>query len=136
MFSHVDIGARDFARAGALQPAPLAPLDLARAWKGGEDGALPGVGRAVPESRAPTFFVQFPFDGGAASAGNGWMTAFLAPSPDAARDGHTAGLAAGGADEGALAERSRYGRGCHGAHLRDPEGDEPRVVHRGDLAGA
>ena len=136
MFSHVDIGARGFARSGAFQPAPLAPLCLARAWKGGEDGAPPGVGRVPPESRVPTFFVQFPFDGWAPGADSGWMAAFLAPSPDAARGAHAAGLAAGGADEVAPAARSRHGRSYHGAHLREPEGDGPCVVHRGDLAGA
>jgi hypothetical protein len=62
------------------------------------------------------------------------MTAFLAPSPEAVRAAHAAGLAAGGADEGAPGERPRYGRGYYGAYLRDPEGTKLHVVHRGDLS--
>lgn len=83
----------------------------------------------------PTFFVQEPFDRGTASAGNGCVTAFLAPSPDAARAAHAAGFAAGGRVEGAPGKRPRYGRRNHGAYLRDPEGNKLHVVHRCDLAG-
>jgi catechol 2,3-dioxygenase-like lactoylglutathione lyase family enzyme len=134
MFSHAMVGARDLARMGAFYDAVLAPLGLSRRWEGENDGGPPGIGWASPGTRAPTFFVQVPFDGRPASAGNGGMTAFLAPSPDAVRAAHAAGLAAGGTDEGAPGERPRYGRGYYGAYLRDPEGNKLHVVHRGDLA--
>ena len=133
MFSHVMVGARDLARMGAFYDAVLAPLGLARRWEGEGDGGPPGIGWAAPGSPLPTFLVQEPFDRRPASAGNGCMTAFLAPSPEAVRAAHAAGLAAGGADEGAPGERPRYARGYYGAYLRDPEGNKLHVVHRGDL---
>ena len=136
MFSHVTVGARDLARMGAFYDAVLAPLGLVRRWEGQDDGGPPGIGWAAPGTRVPTFFVQVPFDRAPASAGNGCMAAFLAPSPGAVRDAHAAGLAAGGTDEGAPGERPRYGRGYYGAYLRDPEGNKVHVVHRGDLAAA
>ncbi len=133
MFSHVLVGARDLARMGAFYDAVLAPLGLRRRWEGEGDGGPPGIGWAAPGSPLPTFFVQEPFGRRPASAGNGCMTAFLAPSPEAVRAAHAAGLAAGGADEGAPGERPRYARGYYGAYLRDPEGNKLHVVHRGDL---
>ncbi|MBD0270463.1 MAG: VOC family protein [Acetobacteraceae bacterium] len=136
MFSHVMFGARDLARMGAFYDAVLAPLGLRRRWEGSDDGGPPGVGWAAPGTRVPTFFVQEPWDRTPASAGNGCMAAFLAPSQEAVRAAHAAGLAAGGADEGAPGERPRYGRGYYGAYLRDPEGNKLHVVHRGDLEGA
>jgi catechol 2,3-dioxygenase-like lactoylglutathione lyase family enzyme len=136
MFSHVMVGARDLARTCAFYDAVLAPLGLQRRWEGQDDGGPPGIGWAAPGSRVPTFFVQEPFDRQPASAGNGCMVAFLAPFPEAVGQAHAAGLAAGGADEGAPGERLQYGRGYYGAYLRDPEGNKLHVVHRGDLAAA
>lgn len=134
MFSHVVVGARDLARMGAFYDALLAPLGIARRWEGREGDGPRGIGWSAAGARLPGFFVSEPFDRRPAGAGNGCMTAFLAPSPDAVRAAHAAGLAAGGTDEGAPGERPRYGRGYYGAYLRDPEGNKLHVVHRGDLA--
>lgn len=133
MFSHVTVGARDLARAGAFYDAVLAPLGLRRRWESSEGGGPPGIGWAAPGERVPSFFVTEPWNREPAGAGNGCMVAFLAPSPEAVREAHAAGLAAGGTDEGAPGERERYGRGYYGAYLRDPEGNKLHVVHRGDL---
>lgn len=133
MFSHVMVGARDLKRMGAFYNAVLGPLGLTRRYEG-DDGGPPGIGWAAPGASVPTFLVQEPWDRAPASAGNGSMVAFLAPSPEAVREAHAAGLAAGGADEGAPGERPRYARGYYGAYLRDPEGNKLHVVHRGDLA--
>ncbi len=63
-------------------------------------------------------------DGGPpATRGNGCMGAFVAPS-----------TAAGSADEGAPGARPHCGEGYCGAHLRDPEGNKPHPVRRGDMA--
>lgn len=134
MFSHVTFGARDLSRMGAFYDAVLAPLGLRRRWEGSEDGGPTGIGWAAPGGRVPTFLVTEPWNREPASAGNGGMVAFLAASPEAVREAHAAGLAAGGTDEGAPGERTRYGRGYYGAYLRDPEGNKLHVVHRGDLA--
>lgn len=61
------------------------------------------------------------------------MVAFLAPDAEAVRQAHAAGLAAGGADEGAPGPRPHYGDGYYGAYLRDPDGNKIHLVHRGDI---
>ena len=43
---------------------------------------------------------------------------------------HTAGLATGGADDGAPGERPQYGRRYYAAYLRDPDGLRVEVVSR------
>lgn len=135
MFSHVTVGARDLHRLARFYDAALAPLGLRRRDVT-PDGRPPAACRVGADAALPRFYVHVPFDGRPASAGNGCMVAFLAPSPEAVREAHTAGLAAGGTDEGAPGERPQYGRGYHGAYLRDPEGNKLHVVPRGDLAAA
>ncbi|MBL8266844.1 MAG: hypothetical protein JNL55_10710 [Steroidobacter sp.] len=49
------------------------------------------------------------------------------------RQDATAGMAAGGSDEGAPGERTNYGVGYYGAYLRDPDGNKVHIVHRGDM---
>lgn len=49
---------------------------------------------------------------------------------------YDAGLAAGGADEGAPGERPHYAPGYYGAYLRGPDGNKVHLVYRGDLAPA
>jgi catechol 2,3-dioxygenase-like lactoylglutathione lyase family enzyme len=70
-----------------------------------------------------------PFDGQAARAGNGIMIAFAAPSQDAVRDAHAAGLANGGSDEGAPGFQPPDGKAFYGAYLRDPTGNKICVFH-------
>jgi catechol 2,3-dioxygenase-like lactoylglutathione lyase family enzyme len=43
---------------------------------------------------------------------------------------HAAGLATGGADDGAPGERPRYGRRYYAAYLRDPDGLRLEVLSR------
>lgn len=73
-----------------------------------------------------------PFDGGAASAGNGAHVAFAAPDRDAVRTAHAAGLDAGATDEGAPGVRDAYPMpGVFAAYLRDPWGNKIEMVHGG-----
>jgi catechol 2,3-dioxygenase-like lactoylglutathione lyase family enzyme len=56
--------------------------------------------------------------------------AFQAADPDAVRRFHTAGLAAGGRDNGAPGER-KYHPGYFGAFLKDPDGNNVEAVYHG-----
>lgn len=132
MFSHVMVGARDLALMSAFYDAVLAPLGLTQRPTT-PDGGPPGACWAHPDRRLPHFFVQAPYDGAPASAGNGAMLAFLAPDHAAVDAAHAAGLRAGGRDEGEPGPRPQYGQGYYGAYLRDPEGNKLHVVVRGDL---
>jgi len=129
MYSHVMVGARDFAAMAPFYDAVLLPLGLER----GPDsaGGPRGISYRRPGTENPTFDVQEPVDGALPSAGNGCMVAFFAPSRAAVDKAHAAALAHGGADEGAPGLRPHYAPDYYGAYMRDPEGNKLHVVHRG-----
>lgn len=132
MFSHVTVGVSDIDRASSFYDAILAPLGLKRrpVTPDGGPAASCWVGQ---DSTLPRFYVYIPFDGQPATAGNGSMVAFLAPSNEAVSASFDAGLEAGGTSEGEPGPRPRYGDGYFGAYLRDPDGNKIHVVYRGDL---
>ncbi len=133
MFSHITVGTNDLAKSSAFYDALLPPLGLQRRQVT-PDGGPPSACWVSPGSTLPRFYVYMPFNRTAASAGNGSMVAFLAPSTEAVDAAYAAGISAGGTDEGAPGERVNYGVGYYGAYLRDPDGNKVHVVHRGDLA--
>ncbi|TBV06952.1 VOC family protein [Stutzerimonas kirkiae] len=132
MFSHITVGVSDLQRAAAFYDAVLAPLGL-RQRPVTPDGGPASLCWIMPGQALPRFYAYRPFDGEAASAGNGSMVAFLAPDEAAVATAHAAGLAAGGSDEGPPGPRPRYGAGYYGAYLRDPDGNKIHLVHRGDI---
>jgi catechol 2,3-dioxygenase-like lactoylglutathione lyase family enzyme len=132
MFSHVTVGCTDLERAAAFYDAILAPIGLVRRPVT-PDGGPAAACWVMPDMLLPRFYVYIPFDGNAASAGNGSMVAFAAPSPGAVDAAHKAGLASGGSDEGAPGPRTRYGKGYYACYLRDPDGNKVQIAHRGDI---
>ncbi|MDQ0073983.1 catechol 2,3-dioxygenase-like lactoylglutathione lyase family enzyme [Variovorax boronicumulans] len=133
MFSHVTVGCTDLSRAAAFYDALLAPLGLVRRPVV-PDGGPASACWVSPGQTLPRFYVYIPLDGEPASAGNGSMVAFGAPSADAVHAAHEAALRRGGRDEGAPGPRPRYGQGYYGAYLRDPDGNKIHVVYRGDIS--
>jgi catechol 2,3-dioxygenase-like lactoylglutathione lyase family enzyme len=125
LFSHVNVGANDLARSAGFYDAFLAPLGIVRVF---ENADVIGWARAGEPGK---FYVGAPFDRQQATAGNGWMCAFLAPSRDAVIQAYDAALAHGGADEGAPGPRPQYAPDYFGAYVRDPDGNKLHVVHRG-----
>ncbi len=120
MFNHVTIGARDMERMVAFYDAFLAPLNITR-FMLAETGNVAGWERPGDAGR---LFVGTPVDGKPASAGNGSMVAFRAPSREAVVQAYQAALAQGGADAGAPGLRPQYGPDYFGAYVRDPEGNK------------
>jgi len=114
ILSHVSLGVNDYPRAVAFYDAVLKPLGIVRIMAHGDAQAY---GKAFPE-----FWVQRPFDGAEAKAGNGTHVAFMAQSKDEADAFHAAGLEAGGTCDGPPGSRPQYGEPYYGAFLRDPEG--------------
>lgn len=133
MFSHVTVGSSDLERAGRFYDAVLLPLGLKRRPVT-PDGGPAALCWILPGESLPRFYVYEPFDRQPASAGNGSMVAFLAPSPAAVDIAYAAGLKAGGQDEGAAGPRTHYGEGYYGAYLRDPDGNKVHIAYRGDIA--
>jgi catechol 2,3-dioxygenase-like lactoylglutathione lyase family enzyme len=122
MFSHVTVGSNDVAKAKSFYDGLLKPLGLTRMADYPEAA---GYGR--PGGR-PQFWIVTPLDKKAASAGNGITVGLEAadrPSVDAA---HRAGVAAGGADEGAPGLRTHYHPNYYGAYVRDPDGNKVCIV--------
>ena len=132
MFSHITVGARDLGRAGRFYDAVLAPLGLKRRIVS-PDGGPAALCWVNAHATLPCFYVYSPFNGESATAGNGSMVAFLAPSIAAVNTAYVDGLAHGGRDDGAPGPRPRYGDGYYGAYLRDPDGNKVHIVHRADL---
>ena len=135
MFSHVTVGVDDLQAAAAFYDAVLLPLGLRRRPVTPDGGPL-SLCWVGPDHALPRFYAYQPFDRRAASAGNGSMVAFLAPSPQAVREAYAAGMAAGGSDEGPPGPRERYGDGYYGAYLRDPDGNKVHLACRGDIPGS
>ena len=132
MFSHVTVGCRNIDQAAAFYDAVLIPLGLKRRQVT-PDGGPPAACWVDPVQVLPRFYVYMPYDRAPATAGNGTMVAFLAPSTAAVDEAHAAGLSASGTDEGAPGPRPNYGNGYYGAYLRDPDGNKVHLAFRGDL---
>jgi len=132
MFSHITVGVENLDRASRFYDAILLPLGLKQRVVT-PDGGPASLCWISPESGLPRFYAYRPFNGLPASAGNGSMVAFLAPSEAAVTEAYSAGLLAGGQDEGPAGPRPNYGEGYFGAYLCDPDGNKIHLVYRGDL---
>ena len=121
VFSHTAIGTSDMERSTRFYDAVLAPIGLTRQKS---YRVASGYG---PENFAGInlpFWILRPYDKNPASAGNGAMVAFNAPSRQAVDAFHAAALAQGGTDEGAPGLRTHYHPDYYGAYVRDPEGNK------------
>jgi catechol 2,3-dioxygenase-like lactoylglutathione lyase family enzyme len=117
MLGYLTIGANDIPRSERFYTAVLGPLGYEKAVH--EDGVaytLPGGPCAV--------YVRKPYDGREATVGNGSMLAFRVPTRAQLRALHSAGVAAGGTDEGAPGFRAEYSKNFFVGYLRDPLGNK------------
>jgi catechol 2,3-dioxygenase-like lactoylglutathione lyase family enzyme len=106
----VTVGCSDLQRAGAFYDAILIPIGLKRLAVT-PDGGPSALCWVSPIKILPRFYVYMPFDGQPASAGNGSMVAFLAPSPESVDLAYAAGIMNGGINEGFPDFRPNYGTG-------------------------
>lgn len=133
MFTYVCLGSNDLARSAAFYDAVLAPLGLQRCDVGDEAGWDGWVGWGTYADQGRTELALWlcrPFDGGAATAGNGTMVALRAGSWQAVDAFHAAALAHGGASEGAPGLRAQYNADFYAAYVRDPDGNKLAAVCR------
>jgi catechol 2,3-dioxygenase-like lactoylglutathione lyase family enzyme len=120
MIGYVTLGTNDLPRAAAFYDELLALLGGARmmqednfvGWSGGNEAA---AGLAVTR----------PFDGAAATVGNGTMVALAAESPAQCDAVHAKALALGGSDEGAPGARDMPG--FYAGYFRDLDGNKLNV---------
>ena len=115
MIGYVTLGTNDLARAAAFYDAIAAELETPRmreyesfiAW--GKDGGGAGIGLTKP------------FDGNAASVGNGVMVALAAKDQEQVQRLYDIALANGGTCEGPPGLR---GEGFYAGYFRDPDGNK------------
>jgi catechol 2,3-dioxygenase-like lactoylglutathione lyase family enzyme len=122
MIGYVTLGTNDFERSKKFYDAVLAGL---------------GAGRTMTMERMQGYGVKGspvmlavckPYDEKAATAGNGTMVSFFAPSRELVDKIHAEALANGAKDEGAPGLR---GDTFYGAYFRDPDGNKLCVFHMG-----
>ena len=115
MIGYVTLGTNDLARAAKFYDAIAAEMGVGRmmdfdtfiAW--GKPGGGAGIGLTKP------------FDGNAASVGNGVMVALEADSREQVERLYRIALENGGTDEGAPGPR---GDSFYAAYFRDPDGNK------------
>ena len=115
MIGYVTVGTNDLARSANFYDAIAAEMGTARmmefdsfiAW--GTAGGGAGIAATKP------------FDGNAASVGNGVMVALEAKDNDQVQRLYDIALANGGSDEGAPGPR---GEGFYAGYFRDPDGNK------------
>jgi catechol 2,3-dioxygenase-like lactoylglutathione lyase family enzyme len=126
MFTHIRVGSTDPKASIAFYDATFAAL--------GVPGQYHGDTNAYYSKGQGAFFVGPPADGAAATHANGG-TIGLAASTKAEVDAwHAAGMASGGADEGAPGPREYGPEPMYGAYLRDPVGNKLCVFVMGEAA--
>lgn len=121
MLGYVTVGANDLAGSERFYAAVLMPLGY------GKKAGAHGIAFELPADRLDglgAVYVTKPYDDGEATVGNGSMVAFRAETHALVRSVHAAGIAAGGADEGAPGFRAEYSAHFYVAYLRDPVGNK------------
>lgn len=125
MIGYVTVGTNDLPRAAKFYDAIGAEMGVGRmmefdsfiAW--GKEGGAPGVAATKP------------FDGNAATVGNGMMVALEAKDKAQVAKLHEIALANGGSCEGPPGPR---GEGFYAAYFRDPDGNKLNAFVMGEAA--
>ena len=124
MYSHVTLGSNDFARARAFYEPVMKLLDHPVLMQSAQ-----ALGYGFPNGE--TLFILRPFDGKAASVGDGVHAAFRVDDRATVDAFHEMARANGGTDEGTPGLRTYYHPNCYGAYVRDPDGNKLQAVcHR------
>lgn len=127
MIGYVTLGTNDLERGARFYDALAAELGTSRMmeWPGAIAWGTPGESAGIGLTR--------PFDGAAATVGNGVMVALEAKSRDQVDRLHAEALAHGGSCEGPPGTR---GGGFYAAYFRDPDGNKLNafLMEQGDVA--
>lgn len=119
MIGYVTLGTNDLARAAAFYDELLAVIGAKRMME--EPGHF--VAWSVAPDK-PALSVTRPYDGKAATHGNGTMVALVVDSKDLVHRVYDKALALGGKDEGAAGPRME---GFYAGYFRDLDGNKLNV---------
>ena len=134
MLNYITLGSNNLPRSVAFYDAVLAPLGLTREATAEDENLADWAGWGQVTEQGvfkPSLWVCKPFNGQAATVGNGVMVAFAATSWLAVRAVYQAAMNNGGSSEGEPGVRPQYGNDWYAAYLRDPDGNKLAVVCRG-----
>jgi len=120
MIGYVTLGTNDPARAQAFYDALLASIGAGRIM---ELESFILWGRSMEE---PCIASTRPYDGAAATAGNGTMVALRMNSTEEVDALYAKAMELGAADEGAAGDR---GDGFYAGYFRDPDGNKLCAFH-------
>jgi len=121
VISHVYIGINNFPQGFAFYEAIMRELGLLLKFKEPENA---WAGWVSPHAARPLFVIGSPYNGQAASVGNGQMIALLSPDRNTVDRVHATALRLGGSCEGKPELRPHYHPDYYGAYFRDPEGNK------------
>ena len=120
MIGYVTLGFNDLDKARGYYDDLFGSIGAGRLMEFGENFTLYGKGW-----EQAALGVCKPYNGAAATAGNGNMVALIMDSRDKVDAIYAKALALGGTDEGAPGLRSPEGpQAFYGAYFRDPEGNK------------
>jgi catechol 2,3-dioxygenase-like lactoylglutathione lyase family enzyme len=120
MISHVFVGITDFDRAFHFYSSVMHELGLQLKFSEPDKSWAAWIS----DQPRPLFIIGLPYNGEAATPGNGQMVALLAPSRDAVDRAHATALNNGGRCEGAPGLRLHYHPNYYGAYFRDADGNK------------
>ena len=118
------VGSNDIKKAMAFYDELLAVIGIGTAMEHPSGGRMYGSGFG-----SPMFAVLPPFDGQAATIGNGSMVSFACDSQEQASAMHAKALSLGGQDEGAPGPRGGEGSPIFAAYFRDLDGNKICAFH-------
>lgn len=119
MIAYITLGTNNLPRATAFFDQLFSVVSIPRIIE--EPDHYVGWGTAMDK---PSIAVTIPFDGNAATAGNGTMVALAMQDKAEVHAIHAKALALGGADEGAPGPRGNPGSGFYCAYFRDLDGNK------------
>lgn len=122
MIGYVTLGTNDMPRAAAFYDALLAELGAKRLME-----LERGIAWGVSWDR-PSLGILRPYDGNAATVGNGVMVAFAVDSTDKVDRIYNKALELGATDEGPAGPR---GKGFYAGYFRDLDGNKLNVFCMG-----
>jgi catechol 2,3-dioxygenase-like lactoylglutathione lyase family enzyme len=122
MIGYVTLGTNDLPRAAAFYDALLAEIGAKRLWDFGT-----GIAWGVAQNK-PSLGITKPYDGKAATVGNGVMVALAVDSKEKVDRVYRKALELGGKDEGPAGPR---GEGFYAGYFRDLDGNKLNAFYMG-----
>lgn len=129
IMSHMSLGINDFTRAVKFYDRVLATIGAKRVMDLSQYQAM-AYGKSFPE-----FWVQAPFDGKKASAGNGTHFAFFANSPEEVDAFYNEAMELGAVCDGKPGPRPNYGPGYYGCFVKDLDQNKIEATYFDETKG-